>query len=362
VYEVQVWEGQWRKLSTESYVTRLHRPDPERHWQATSPVIGALTILREIDFYNRYIVAMLLSRTVMNGFLMVPAEVTFPAKPEYKDAPDPFIAELIDIGTRAIRNPGTASAAFPMPLKVPAAMIEKFKHLTFSSEVTGKVVEDREKAFNRLATAINVPAEIMSGRSGDMNHWGQWQLEESAIKLYFSPEAELFCADLTNAYLYAMLSAGNISPERPDGTRYVIWYDPSGLAQQPDRTSTVTAAFADGVLKEDVRLRETGFEPDDDMPSDDEFKRIALKRIALGAGPDALTALAALTGDASLKPPAPPAGGDPGGLPSPSPRGDQPPAGGQVPGQTPKTVPPTRPASLLNGHRSKTKLPTRYRG
>lgn len=347
-FEINTYRNEWRELAPESMVVRCWEPDEQFGWAATSVCQAALPILREIDFYNRYIIATLLSRLASNGMLLVPQEVTFPVKPQFKDAPDPFVAELLDIATRSIKNPGSASAAMPMPIKVPAQYIEMFKHLTFDTPLGKEVMENRTKALDRLATTINIPTEVVNGKTGQMNHWGQWQLEENSIKLYITPPIEMLVSCYTRGFLYPILDAAGLPRKAPDGGQYIVWYDASELAQQPDRSDEAQAIYDRGELSGAALRRESGFE-EDDKPSPEELKNIALQKIALGGGANAMDALAKLTGDESLSPPPPPApaaggeanGGDGSGLP-PESDSSTPPAAGQSPGQTDKSPPDTR--------------------
>lgn len=341
-WRVREYEDEWRQLGEESFVCRIWEPDDEYAWRATSSAQAALPIMREIDFYNRFIVSVLLSRLASNGFLLIPSEVTFPSKPQYKDANDPFVAELLDIARQGIANPGSPSAAIPIPLKVPAQYIEAFKHLTFDTQMGKEVMDNRTKALDRLATALCVPREVMTG-VGDVNHWGAWQMEESSIKIIINPVATTIVTALTMGYLYPMMIAAGL-PMQQDGKKIIIWFDASGLAQQPDQSKQAESVFGTGDLKAETFVRTMGFEPKDDMPSLDEFKEIALKKIALAAGADSMRALSILTGDESLMPPAPvapPAGGAPDDNSSdgPSSPGNEPPAGGQTPTDTVKAPP-----------------------
>lgn len=336
-YEVQEYNNQWRTLVGEFIVVRVWDPDDEVAWRASSTTIAALPILREVDYWNRYIVAILLSRLAMNGMLLIPDDVTFPVDERFKDAPDPFVAKLVDTASKAIKNPGSAAAAIPIPLKVPADSIEKFKHLTFATDVGDKVQEHRQAALTRLATALNMPAEVLTGMS-KMNHWGAWQLEESAIKIHISPLVEIICYGLTTGYLEPMSQAAGVNLVGPSGGRMIVWYDPTELTQQPDRAGEAQAVYDRGELKGEALIRESGFE-DDDIPTMDEFKDIALRKIAMSGGADALQALAALTGDESLVPPPPAPVVPQTGTPSSSPGTEQPPAGTEP---TAKNPPPTR--------------------
>lgn len=297
-YRVMEYDGQWRTLRGEYLVCRVWNPDDEFNWKASSSVMSALSIMREVDYWNRYIIAILLSRLAMNGILLIPQEATFPVDERFKDAADPFLAKLVDTASKAIKNPGTAAAAIPIPLKVPKEYIDSFKHLTFATQVEEKVQEHRNAALMRLATALNMPAEVLTGM-GKVNHWGQWQLEESAIKVHISPLVEIICHGLTQGYLEVMARAANIDLRGPNGGRIVVWYDPTELTQQPNRADDSRAVYDRGGLKTEAMLRENGFE-EDDIPSDEELQRIILTKIALGAGSDALTALGMLTGDSSI--------------------------------------------------------------
>lgn len=303
-YQVMEYEGRWRTLDGEFMVCRIWNPDDEFAWKAASSVMTCLPILREVDFWNRYILAVLLSRLAMNGILLIPQEVTLPVDPRFKDAADPFLAKLVDTASRAIKNPGTAAAAIPIPLKVPAEFIDKFKHLTFDTQMGDKVQENRDRALNRLATGLNIPAEVLTGMA-KMNHWGAWQLEESAIKIHISPIAEIICHGLTKGYLEPMAKSMGLDLRGPGGGHIIVWYDATELTQQPDKSGEAQSTFDRGGLTTEALVRESGFEVDS-IPNMDEFKEIALRKIALSAGADALKALAFLTGDESLNPPPPP--------------------------------------------------------
>lgn len=300
-YQINDQRNHWRTLSDDSLVSRVWWPDDEINWMSSSPVLGALPIMREVDMYNRYIMAILLSRVVNNGILLIPTEVALPSLPAFKDAADPFMAQLIDAGQKAIKNPGTAGSAFPMPLKVPAQFIEHFKHLTFATEMGLKVLEDRDKALVRLANSLNMPSEVLTGM-GAVNHWGQWQLEESAVKIHIAPVIEVIVEGLTQTYLRPMLKAAGSPLVDKAGDPFVVWYDYSALIQQPDRSGEAFQLHDKGLLSNEALVRETGFD-EDDMPKETQGMKLedqALLKIAMGAGPDSMAALSLLTGNEAI--------------------------------------------------------------
>lgn len=169
-FEIQVEEGRWRPLEPESLVCRIWQPDEQYSWRAVSAALPALAILRELDLINRRILAELVSRIAMNGMLVIPQEATFPVRPEFADAADPFVEELIENASRAIKTPGSASAAIPFPIRVPAEFADKFMHIKFSEYLDPKLMEARDRTIKRLATTLNMPSEVLLGVA-DVNHW-----------------------------------------------------------------------------------------------------------------------------------------------------------------------------------------------
>jgi len=311
-FEVREDERTWRKLPPNTLVTRVWDPHPRLSYEATSAFKAALPIMRRIDLIDRRIVATMVSRIAMNGFLLIPQEGTLPTAEKYKDAPDPFIAMIIDIATNNIKNPGSASAALPMPIKFAGPWIEKWRHLTVGDSITTELLEERDKELRRLATTLNVPAEVVLGM-GDTSHWNAWQIEDSAIKLHVSPVAELICQCLTVGMLQPMLIAEGADLIGPNGGQIVVWYDTSELTVAPDKTEAVFRAYdrfeASGVaLRREIGLTEG------DNPEGDELREQILKSLA--ANPQVgLTALAELLGienpaggPASLSPAGPPPG------------------------------------------------------
>lgn len=353
-YQVNEQRNMWRPLADESLVSRIWWPDDEIAWMASSPVMASLPILREIDMYNRKIMAILLSRVAGNGILLAPSEASFPAKPQFKDSADPFMAELIEAASRAIKNPGSASAAIPLLIKVKGELIEKFKHLTFATPEEEKLTEDRDRALARLANSLNVPAEVLTGM-GAVNHWSAWQLEEAGVKLHICPPVEVVCNGLTESWLKPMAAAANLSTTMADGSEVIVWYDHSALVQQPDRTQQAKDLHGDIVITDESYRRDSGFE-EADKPTDDQLKTQLLTKIAAAGGADAMAALSLLFPNdkklAELAAPAPPPQLGPN--PADSQPTDQPgsgPQGGEKPVQTTPDQPaqPTANPSVAPG-------------
>jgi hypothetical protein len=282
----------WRPLSRDSLPPlRVWRPNKRYHHIADSPARAARATMRELELVNRHIVAQYLSRLASAGVVIFPDEVTFPVREEFADAPDPFMAEWIEIAAEAIRTPGTAAATIPLPLKLPGEWIEKVKHVDFTLKIDEKIIEKRESAIKRLASQLNIPPEVLLGM-GDLNHWNAWAVDETSLKVNVAPDAELICQALTTGYLQPRLKASGVE----DWASWVVWYDMSELTLRPDRSDDAFLAYDRLEINGTALRRETGFD-EGDKPTDDELKEQALKVIIKTLPSSAGSALSTLLGE-----------------------------------------------------------------
>lgn len=284
LYQIRTAPDQWRLTTPDSLVSRIFDPDPQYDYLPTSMTQGVLTTLREIDLYNRAIVATLLSRIAFNGILMIPTEATFAVNPQFKEAPDPFIAELLHFAQRGIKDPGSPGAAIPFPIRMSGAQIEQVKHLILSAGIDPKIIEARENAVTRLKEQMPAPVEALSGLQ-DMNHWNAWKSSEDNVRLYFGPPMEILCGGLTEQFLYPMMRGQKADIKAPDGGRYIIWYDASDLTVQPDNSENAQHAFENGQIVPDVYVEAMGFDPGDRPKISPEMRETILIRSAMSGTP-----------------------------------------------------------------------------
>jgi hypothetical protein len=280
----------WRDLAPDHHVVRVWRPHDRYFHLADSPARSAREIMRELELVNRKITSEYLSRLASAGVILLPDELTFPVREEFAEDPNPLMSEWIEVAATAIQNPGTASAVVPIPLVGPAEAIEKVKHVDFTLKIDEKIIEKRDSAIKRLATKLDMPAEILLGM-GDVNHWGAWQLEEGALKTHIAPVAELICDALTRGYLQPRLEASGEDP-----AAWVVWYDMSELALRPDRSGNATLAYDRLEISGAAYRRELGFS-ESDKPTDADLKEQALRVIIRTLPSGAASAIAQLIGE-----------------------------------------------------------------
>lgn len=278
----------WRKVGADALIVRVWRPHRRRRHEPYSTARAALSAIRELDLVNRHIQAQYLSRLASAGLIILPDELTFPTREEFKDAPDPFVAEWIATAKEAIATPGIAAAVVPIPMRVPAEYVDKVHHIDFTLKIDERIIEKRDAARKRLASIINVPTELLFD-SGSINHWGLWQLEESAVKTYITPDFELIVNALTIGYLHPRMRAAGEDP-----TSWTVWYDASEIITRPDVSDNVVKAYDRLEVTGRALRREIGLD-ESDKPSLAEIAELALKKLAVNptAG---FAAIAELTG------------------------------------------------------------------
>lgn len=265
----------WRDVASDAMITRIWRPSERLHHIARSPAFAARAAMRELELVNRHITAQYLSRLASAGVVLFPDEVTFPVRPEFADAPDPFIREWIETAAEAIKTPGSASAVIPMPFRVPAEYVDKVKHVDFTVKIDEKIIEKRDSARSQLTAFLNVPGDLLF-KAGDVNHWGLWQLEEGAVRTYIAGDVELMVDGLTRGYLHPFLKAQNVE----NAESFVVWYDASELMVRPDKSQNAKDAYDRLEISGKAYRREGGFD-EDDAPTNDELIKMILRKLAL---------------------------------------------------------------------------------
>lgn len=280
------------ELPEESLVIRLWRPHPRRHWEADSPTRGLDIVLTELDKLTSTVAAQADSRLAGAGLLLLPLETSFPSRPPTSDStgpspatPDPAPGSLdsfLQILTEAMVTPITdrddASAVVPIVVQAPGEHIKEARHITFATPLSAEAIGLRQEAIRRIALGLDMPPEVLTGM-GDTNHWGAWQIDESAVKGSIEPALQLICAALTEGYLRPVLGEG-------DDSDLVVWFDTTELVQRPDRSSNAKDLYDRGELSGDALRREGGF-GDADKPSEAERKQRAIERMIDNAGVNA---------------------------------------------------------------------------
>lgn len=227
---------------TKDLIIRIWTPHPRRQWWADSPTRGAMPMLWEIERLTKYVFAQIDSRLFSAGLMFIPKEMSFPDEDPELSPSEAMTERLMRIGSASLKGEGTAAGVVPMFAEVPTDALGKINLVTFASDLSKQAMELRTEAIKRLALAMDIDPNILSGM-GEANHWGAWQIMAEQIKIHVEPLMSRICDGLTEAYLKPALKKLKEDPER-----YVFWYDTAPLVIRPQRLQDTQAMFKDGLV------------------------------------------------------------------------------------------------------------------
>lgn len=286
-------------------VIRMWRPHPHTYFDADSPSRPALPILSELNGLTQHVAAQIDSRLLGGGLLLIPDEMSIGATPGTKinangekedtvlTGVDLFFQQLADAMMAAIQNRADASALLPVIASGPGEYIDKVRLIDFFQELDAEAKNLRDEAIRRLALAMDLPPELLTG-TGDVNHWGAWQIDETSVKAYAEPALAVICSSLAEGYLRPYLEGTGMSKE--EAHAFGIAADTAELRLRPNRSKEAIELYDRGELSASAMLRENGFK-DEDAMGDDERKDQLIRKMASGTTtPEAVIAAAKLLG------------------------------------------------------------------
>lgn len=312
-----------KPLPEGTLVIRVWNPHPR--WSGLAD--GALrTVMDECEkllLLTRADKAAARSRFAGAGLLFIPNELmpvsqqpAGTANNTVDAAQNPIYQNLIESMITPIRDESHPSGVVPITIFGPAEYGKEIRYLTFDRPQAARAQQQREESITRIATALDLPAEILTGKA-DMNHWTAWQVREETFQQHFQPMVELICDALTTGYLKPALIKAGLSAEEAE--KYLVWYDDSELVVRPDKGETSAALYAENVIGAAAWRREAGFAETDAMDEDEYAKRVGLtlldSTLALTGKPGTATPGAVPTAvdpSALVAPPAPVGGKGPG--------------------------------------------------
>ena len=172
---------------------RCWRPHPNDVDQADSPTRAAIVPLREIELLTKREFAELDSRLTGAGFWFLPEGIDFPRGPDDPPGLAGFMAYAQRAAATSMRDQSSASAMVPIMATLPDQMIEhldKIRPVTFWSELSAEIGPMKDKAIGRVASAFEIPNEILIGMS-TANHWCR-----TSDTMSYSPDGWVLGTDL----------------------------------------------------------------------------------------------------------------------------------------------------------------------
>lgn len=268
---------------------RIYRRHPRAHKKADAPTRAILPILAELLQLTKRVAAQIDSRLAGAGILLLPSETEFPTMPSVTNPGDPITRRqaqvpgaqgladmLLDQGRRAIQNPESAEAMFPLIGTTPGEFIEKARHLTFWSELDKEAIKLREEGIRRVALGMDMPPEVLLGSAGS-NHWNAWLSDENNVKIHAEPLLKLLTSGLTTGYLRPSLE-GLVA----DPGAFSIGADTSEMRMRPNRSKEALELRDRLIVSDQAAARENGF-TEADLMTEEERADALIRKIAGGS-------------------------------------------------------------------------------
>lgn len=278
-YAINFGFGAETLLRGTDLIVRLWTPDEEWHFRADSPTQACLPILAELEELLLFEFSQLDSRGVAAGLVWLPAGMTngpSDSSTSPQSADDVF--NQIALASKAARTGrGVAAGVVPQFVEIPDDMIGKMQDqpMKFGSELSDRMKEYKESAIRRLATGMNMPAEVLLGM-GDVNHISVWSIEESFVKIHIEPMMSLICDGLTTAYLAPLMQALGKDPRR-----FRIGFDTAPLTVRASRLQDTINLYERRLVNKEAVLIAGNYNPITDSMKDDESTELFIRELML---------------------------------------------------------------------------------
>lgn len=269
--------GREELVPNQDIVIRLWTPHPRRIRFADSPTRAALPILREIERLTQFVFSQIDSRLAGAGILPMPNNLEFPTGDGDPMGAEGLMQQLVDAANASLTGQGTAASVVPIIVEVDPEVLGSMpeKPIRFESELSDKAKDLRDEAYGRLAQAMDLPAEVITG-VGDTNHWNSFAIDETSIKNNIEPLMTRICNALTLAYLHPVLKLLGKDPNR-----YTYWFDTAPLTLRPERLKETLELYTEGVVNSEAVLRAGNYNPTTDALTQKEDTQRFLRDLLL---------------------------------------------------------------------------------
>jgi hypothetical protein len=226
-------------------------PDPEKQGRADSPVLANMDTIRELALLQALTRSQTRSR-IKQGILLYPAEA------EFADDAN-FEKDFEEAAVTAIQDEYSASAASPLILKYPEALIEKWRYLVLDNPYDETLPEKIEATTRRLAIGMDMPPEALLGM-GSATHWTVWNVSESTYRAHMEPWATKVGQVLARA----------IHRMRGDDADVQVIPDPIPVLAKQGSVTDALEAFDRQIVSAAFVRSVMGADPDDAPPTIEE--------------------------------------------------------------------------------------------
>lgn len=278
-YTLNLGNTREQLLGGTDLVLDLWNPDDEYPGRADSPTQACLNVLTELEELMLYEFSQIDSRLAGAGVVFLPAEMSngpSDSSTAPQSATDVF-NQFAQVAQASRRGRGTAAGVVPSFMEIPGEFIGRMqdKPMRFDSELSDKLTAYKESAVRRLATGMNMPAEILTGM-GDVNHISVWSIEESFIKIHIEPMMNLICDALTQSYLKPLVLAEGLDPDR-----YTLSFDTAPLTVRASRLQDTINLYERRIVNKAAVLAAGNYNPLTEAMGDEESTELFTRELML---------------------------------------------------------------------------------
>lgn len=253
-------------------VYRVWSPHPRFSKTADSPTRHVLEPAEELILLSREVKARSQSR-LNAGVWMIPSGLDLSEYEEEGVSPlDGFANQMVRKLSRPIADPGDPASLVPWVVEMDRDDIETAAKglLSFSRDFETSS-EDRKELLVRLATGLDLPAEVFLGL-GNVSHWGQWMITEHAVSRHTAPTIDEILRSLTVNWFHPQV---DLAP------RFILWRDLAPATIPTDRSELTLKAHDRFLVSDETARGELDF-GEDDAPSPEEIanrmQRVSARR------------------------------------------------------------------------------------
>lgn len=275
--------GPFVELDDSCYLARGWFPDGSYSDRADSQMRRALSTAREVAIHGQVIMASSDSK-VSAGILFIPEELDF-ADPSLDLSEDEAFEAFTDLLLKHLSAPkkdrSSTAAYVPLALTGKAEFGKDIRLIDLGRALDPVIVDLRDKALVRMAKMLDVPPEMVDGKSGLSGLGGgnvAVSIDNDFISNHIEPLGEMIADFLTMAYLRPMLEEfEGMTPD--EAARYKLIFDPNALVASENGEATARALHAMDLLSDEETVKASGHDVAD-MPGPEELRvRRALRLI-----------------------------------------------------------------------------------
>lgn len=255
-----------RGMDGADVIVLVTNPDPADSALTDSPVLAALGVARELLLARGQARASARSRTAQLQTVLYPSEAI-------KDV-DKFERDLMAVMTAPMADEHSTASVVPNLIAFNGDKIDKWRTLDLTGPVDEHLHEKIQSLIRQLAVILDAPPEILTGM-GDVNHWGQWGIQEDNWLGHVEPMSK----EIGRGFAVALARAAGVDVQVID-----VLPDPGPLLRRRPSLDDVLEAYELDLVSADWAREQLGADEDDAPDAAEKAEKYRRNRSGAGDG------------------------------------------------------------------------------